>query len=380
MKIKEKIFLVIFIGIYIGLNYYIVIRIFENINYTINLNKLLFRSIFWILSLSYIIGRFLKDILSLKFINILSVIGYYWLGVMFFSLAVFPIIDIIRLTVNRIDYNNINYNSQIVTIGTSLVILIVFLVLFFIGSKNARESQVYTIDINKNETTLKKKINIVMVSDIHLGTIIGNKRLEKMVNEINNLNPDVVVIAGDIVDTEIEPFINYNMAKKFAGLKSTYGTFATLGNHDILLGKGDIIAKELSENNVTVLRDEAILINNDFYIIGRDDTIINKLGRKRKDLKDITKTLEKNKFKIVIDHTPSSISDSLNEKVNIHFSGHTHKGQITPANLITKRIFEIDHGYLVKEKLNVIVSSGYGTWGPPIRLGSKSEIVNVTIK
>ena len=380
MKVKQTIFSVIFICIYICLNYYIGIRISSSIESITKLNPLAFWSIFWLLSFSYLIGRFLKNILSLKVVNILSVIGYYWLGIMFFSLAVFPIVDIIILIVNRINYNNINYNPQILTAISSLFILIIFLLLFFVGSRNARQSSVYTIDINKSETTLKERINIVMVSDIHLGTIVGNRRLEKMVNEINRLNPDIIVIAGDIVDTEIEPFMNSNMAKNFSNLKSTYGTFATLGNHDILLGKGHIITEELRKNNVTVLRDEAILINNDFYIIGRDDIVINKFGTKRKDLKDITRNLDEDKFKIIIDHTPSSIGDSLNEKVNIHFSGHTHKGQIAPGNLITKRIFEIDHGYLVKEKLNVIVSSGYGTWGPPIRLGSKSEIVNVIVE
>jgi hypothetical protein len=218
-----------------------------------------------------------------------------------------------------------------------------------------------------------------MVSDIHLGIRIGNNRVRKMIQEINELKPDLVIIAGDIVDTEIEPFINNNMAEEFSKIKAKYGTFATLGNHDLIKGNGDIITEELRKNGVIVLRDEAFLVNDSFYVIGRDDSVINRLGSTRDTLKNIIKDIDKSKFQIVIDHTPNSINESREVGVHLHFSGHTHRGQIAPCNLVTKKMFEIDHGHLQKENLSVIVSSGYGTWGPPVRIGSKSEIVQVKV-
>lgn len=82
---------------------------------------------------------------------------------------------------------------------------------------------------------------------------------------------------------------------------------------------------------------------------------------------------------IVIDHNPKYIDESLNANIDLQLSGHTHKGQITPGNLVTNKMFEIDYGYLKKDNLNVVVSSGYGTWGPPIRIGSRSEIVQMNL-
>lgn len=288
--------------------------------------------------------------------------------VLFFGLSTFPVNDFIR------SIFNIHDSINIISIG------ILFILTIVMGSINARKTYVDEINISNNTGSLNENLNIVMVLDIHLGEVVGKKRLNKMVNEINALNPDLVIIAGDIVDTQIEPFINKNMAEEFSNIKSKYGTYATLGNHDLILGKGEIIAEELRKNNVNVLRNEAVLINDSFYIIGRDDHVINRLGIRRATLEEIISPLEKERYKMVIDHTPNSIEESKELGVNLHFSGHTHKGQIVPFNLVTKKVYEVDHGYKKKDDLNIIVSAGYGTWGPPIRIGSKSEIMNIVIQ
>jgi len=201
-----------------------------------------------------------------------------------------------------------------------------------------------------------------------------------MVEEINQLDADIVIIAGDIVDTDITPFIEKKMAKEFSSLKSKYGTYVALGNHDIMMGDYEKIEEELSNNGVKVLRDEAVLVDDRFYIIGRDDISIERVAGKRKDLNEIVENIDKGKYKIVIDHTPSSIKDSEDIGADLHLSGHTHRGQIAPANIITNKMFEIDYGHMKKGKLDTVVSSGYGTWGPPIRIGSRSEIVNLKIQ
>ena len=256
-----------------------------------------------------------------------------------------------------------------------------FTLLLIIGNYNAKNSYVKSYDINIEKKGLEGSLNVVMVSDIHLGIIIKNDRLKSMVKEINKLNPDLIIIAGDIIDSDIEPVLKNNMAVEFSNLKSTYGTFATLGNHDILTREEDEIVNILKENSVTVLRDEVTLINDSFYIIGRDDITINSISNNpRADLSVLTKDLDKSKPLIVIDHNPMYINESLNANIDLHLSGHTHKGQIFPGNLVTNNLFEVDYGYLKKDNLNIIVSSGYGTWGPPLRLGSRSEIVQINLK
>ncbi|WP_294188529.1 metallophosphoesterase [uncultured Clostridium sp.] len=262
----------------------------------------------------------------------------------------------------------------------TILVSLLFIILIVIGSYNAKSSYVKSFDIKINKENLKEPLNIVMVSDIHLGNIIKNNNLKNMVNEINNLNPDLVIIAGDIIDSDITPFLNHNMTVEFSNIKSTYGTFAVLGNHDILTKEEDTIVNLLKENSVTVLRDESILINDEFYIIGRDDITVSRYTNEpRATLKDLTKNLDKSKPLIVIDHNPKYIDESLDANIDLQLSGHTHRGQIIPGNLVTNKIFEVDYGYLKKDNLNVVVSSGYGTWGPPIRLGSRSEIVQINL-
>lgn len=380
MKIKYGSILIVIISIYLILNYYVGKRIFQQMSTFFYIGEALYWCIFWAVALTYIISKLFDKYLNSKLNNIFDLLGSYWVLSVLYLIIVFPVIDLVLLLTKKLDVTGkFGVDVRDVQLVTFLLVLGILISLLVRGSINAKESYVDIVDIKRDSELLNEDLNIVMVSDIHLGIRIGNSRVRKMIEEINRLNPDLVIIAGDIVDTEIEPFITNNMAEEFSNIKSKYGTFATLGNHDLIKGNGDIIADELRKNGVNVLRDEAILVNNSFYVIGRDDSIINRLGLSRNSLNDITKNIDKSKFQIVIDHTPNSIDESKSVGVHLHFSGHTHKGQIVPWNLVTSKMFEINHGYLEKDSLGVIVSSGYGTWGPPVRIGSKSEIIQVKV-
>lgn len=377
MKLKYIPIFIIFIIVYGLLNYYVGKTTYKYLNNYVPVNPLCFWIFISTVALSYPLSMIISGFSANSLTDLLQVIGSYWMAYFMYSLILFPILYIINFSLSKFNFYT-NLQSKLVFIET-IFILLFFAINGVLGYINAHSSYVNTIELNTADVSFEKPLNIVMVSDIHLGAIIENDRLSTMIDEINVLNPDVVLIAGDIIDTNIEPFLRNNMAKEFSKIKSKYGTFATLGNHDLMTSETDKILSELNENNVTVLRDEAILIDNSFYIIGRDDASINNMDSKRKSLETIVSTLDNSLPKIVIDHTPTSLDESLAVNANLHFSGHTHSGQLMPANLITKRIFEIDHGYLNKENLHVVVSSGYGTWGPPLRIGSKSEIINVII-
>lgn len=378
MKLKYIPIFIIFLSIYGLLNYYIGITVYEYIINYFSVKQIWFWIIFLFISLSYPISMSLNRFFPNPFTNILQLIGSYWMVFFLYSLILFPIISILNALLSKF-YFYTTIGKSIMLVETLLVIMF-FIVTSVLGYYNANKSYVNSVELSALNVSLKNTLNIVMVSDIHLGTIIRNKHLSKMIDEINELHPDIVLIAGDIIDSDIKPFLINNMAKEFSNINSKYGTFATLGNHDLMTNSTDEIVSELEKNNVKVLRDEAVLIDNSFYIIGRDDVSINRFGSKRKSLNDIVSNLDNDIPKIVIDHTPTSLDESLTVNANLHFSGHTHSGQLAPANLITKIMFEIDHGYLNKDNLHVIVSSGYGTWGPPLRIGSKREIVNVKIQ
>ncbi|WP_343777320.1 metallophosphoesterase [Clostridium sartagoforme] len=295
-----------------------------------------------------------------------------------YTLLTFPIIGIINIIISKSHLSN-NLTDKYYIYQT-ILIAVVFIIITTIGSFNAKNSYVTSFDIDIDKPSFKEPVNVIMVSDIHLGNIVKNKKLSNMVKEINDLNPDIVIIAGDIIDSDIKPFLNTNMGREFSKIKSTYGTYATLGNHDLMTKAETQIVKILEENSVKVLRDESILINDSIYIIGRDDITINRFSENdRASLLDLTHNLDKSKALIVIDHNPKYINESLNANIDLQLSGHTHKGQIAPGNLVTNKMFEIDYGYLKKDNLNVVVSSGYGTWGPPIRIGSRSEIVQMNL-
>ncbi|MPM04191.1 hypothetical protein SDC9_50463 [bioreactor metagenome] len=378
MKVKYILILVLFSLLYFLINYYIGRKILNGFNYIFKISPLVFWIIFWVLALSYIISMFLNKFISPNLTNFLYLIGSYWMGLLMYTLLTFPIIGIINIIISKSHLSN-NLTDKYYIYQTILIAL-VFIIITTIGSFNAKNSYVTSFDIDIDKPSFKEPVNVIMVSDIHLGNIVKNKKLSNMVKEINDLNPDIVIIAGDIIDSDIKPFLNTNMGREFSKIKSTYGTYATLGNHDLMTKAEKQIVRILEENSVKVLRDESILINDSLYIIGRDDITINRFSENdRASLLDLTHNLDKSKALIVIDHNPKYINESLNANIDLQLSGHTHKGQIAPGNLVTNKMFEIDYGYLKKDNLNVVVSSGYGTWGPPIRIGSRSEIVQMNL-
>lgn len=371
---KTILFLIIFFALFIGLNYYIGKRLFSSISNIYKLNNKIFWGLFWFIAFSYIIYALLNRYFPKYLSNPLMYIGVYYMAISIYVLILFFIIDIFLIINKKFNlFPNIKDKSLFFTI------IFFVLIVSFIGKGiyNAHSSYVKNYDIEIDKEFKNEKLNVVLISDIHLGEIIENSRIKDIVSKVNDLNPDIVLIAGDLIDSSIKPFEDNNMASELGKIKSKYGTFFSLGNHDLFDNKVDTLTTLLEKEGIVVLRDKATLINNSFYIVGRDDISISRFKDKRKDLKDIIGNVDKSKPMIVIDHNPSSLKESSESMVDIQVSGHTHKGQMVPFNLITKAIFENHYGYMKKGNLNLVVSSGFGTWGPPIRIGSRSEIVNI---
>lgn len=382
LNYKVLLFIITFFSLYTLTNYYIGTRVYKELTIKVPINNKWFWILFWMIAFAYMVSMLLSNYISGRVITIFNLIGVYWIGIFFYLILIFPFIDLIKFINRRFELIPKTLITQYhLSLILSLMIAVFIAFVLIYGTWSGSHSYVkkYNINIEKNTKKIKD-LNIVMVSDIHLGTLIDGKRLKRMVDEINVLNPDIVILAGDIVDTEIKPFIADKMAFEFSNIKTQYGVFAALGNHDLMRGHEETIAKELKTAGVSVLRDEWIKIKDEIYIVGRDDISINRIRQKRKSLEEILSRTDKTQPILLIDHTPSSLPEGVKNKVDLQLSGHTHKGQFFPNNLITKSIFEVDHGYLRKNNLHVLVSSGYGTWGPPIRIGSRSEIVNINLR
>lgn len=171
-----------------------------------------------------------------------------------------------------------------------------------------------------------------------------------------------------------------NMGDTLKKIHAPLGVYASPGNHDYMGGNLDMLVESLNKSGIRMLADETLRVGNSFYVVGRNDASGSRYsGEPRKDINELLAGVDKTLPIILLDHQPIELDKADASGADIQFSGHTHRGQLYPNQFITGRIFELDWGYLKKGNLNAIVSSGIGTWGPPIRIGSRSEIVNVKV-
>jgi predicted MPP superfamily phosphohydrolase len=199
-----------------------------------------------------------------------------------------------------------------------------------------------------------------------------------MVREINGMQPDIILLAGDVLDDSIEPFIRNNMSEQLKQLKARHGVYAVLGNHEYYGGSIDEYTTLMRSIGIQVLQDEVVETAG-IYIVGRKDKTAESMPGGRKSVAALLDNLDHTRPVIMMDHQPTGFDLAAKAGVDVLLSGHTHRGQIAPNHFITKRLFELDWGYLLKDKLHVVVSSGYGTWGPPIRLASRSELIRLEV-
>ena len=315
-----------------------------------------------ILMYSYVIcGRYFSANFPYGVNQILAYVVYYFMGTIVYSGLLYLVAFGGNLILkNRVDINLYKFVIPIVAI------------LLIVGTYFKWSTVIKEYEIN-GEGRFREPLNIVLISDIHLEYINGNSSMVKLVEIVNSLNPDIVLVAGDTVDMHLKPVIEENMLENFKNIKSKYGVFINIGNHDIYGGGVKEFTNRLnSYENVTVLRDSKVLIDESFYVASRDNF-------SKEPLREILKESGE-KPVLYMEHTPDSIDETVENKVFLQVSGHTHKGQFFPGELFTKRIFKLDYGYRKFQDTNVVVSSGYGTWGPPIRVGTQSEVVLIKVR
>lgn len=376
--------LLFFVFLYVMSCYYIGIKgkgVFSYKNKKIK--SRLYWFIFWSLALSYVISVLLRSFLSVNNLltSIFTAIGAICLAVTCYLIILFPIVDITKFILNKIGYRGKvrNYLSKLYGNGVS-VFIVVFMIISF-GLWNAANVVItnYNLTINKKAGKINS-LNVVMVADVHMGIGVKEKGIDKMVTSINSLNPDIVFFCGDIMDESSNTKLKSYASNAFKSIRSKYGVYGITGNHEYIEKDLPETLYYLKNGNVKMLHDSAVKIDDSFYVVGRDDPA--RIDREKENITPLDKILKDVNRElpiIVLNHRPTNLQEDEKEKVDIQLSGHTHKGQFFPNNFITKMIYEDDYGYLKKDNFNLIVTSGYGTWGPPIRIGTKAEIVNIKI-
>ena len=335
------------------------------------------------LAYSYIAGRFLERVTLAWPTSALVFIGAYWLSAMVYFFLLIYTIDVLRLVNTFFPFFPSFITADVALTEQRVAILMVGLVVVVVtaGHFNARALRVKTLELTipKNSHPLKS-LTIVAASDIHLGTIICKSRLEHIVEKINSLDPDLVLLPGDVVDEDLGPVIKQNLGETLRTIRSKYGVIACTGNHEYIGGVEEAY-RYLTEHGINVLRDGVIKVAESIFIVGREDRAIRQFaGKQRLPLDDLMKTVDRNYPVILMDHQPFRLDEAVQHGVDLQLSGHTHHGQLWPFNFITKKIYELSWGYKQKDQTHFYVSSGVGTWGPPVRTGNRPEIVHVKLK
>lgn len=323
-------------------------------------------------------------------------ISTYWIGIMLYSLLYVVLFDLLRLIAKHTKLKNTLLFSRgsVISIGSVVVACAVATCLY--GIFNARNIKVneYSVTVNKSCGS-DKHLKAVLVADLHMGYAIGVDHITNMVEKINQQDADIVIIAGDIFDNSYDGMDDPEGIKaQLKSIKSKYGVYAVYGNHDIdekiLMGftfdwggkqlHSEKMTNFMKECNIKLINDESVLINDEFYLVGRRDT--DKPGTEdgtRAEISELTKDLDKTKPIFVLSHEPDELQKTADAGADIDFSGHTHDGQLFPGNLTIGLFWENPCGMIKKDNMYSIVTSGVGVYGTFMRVGTDAEICSVDI-
>ncbi len=317
-----------------------------------------------ILCVSFLIVSILTFYFNNSFTNSLYTISASWLGfsvyLFLFSLLFFIVSGILHI-----------FSPNISLLYFGILCFILPFVFGVYGLVHARNVIVKDISVTIPNLPINwKDKKAVWVSDLHLGAVHSQDFAKNIVSKINEINPDIVFIGGDIYDGVkvneseiINPFIN---------LHPKFGVYFITGNHEEFSDSKHFL-DAISSAGIKILNNEMVIVDG-LQLIGVDD----------RDSIDATKfesilsglNIDRNKASILLKHQPSQLAEAANAGISFQISGHTHKAQILPLNIFTNLVYKgYDYGLKKMNNMNVYTSSGVGTWGPPMRVGSDAEIV-----
>jgi predicted MPP superfamily phosphohydrolase len=314
-------------------------------------------------------------------LNFLQLIGSYWLALFMYLLLALLLFDMLRLAFFLVQRP---LPPRLTVIGIGAAFCLCFLIITC-GTFHARS--IHTVKYNISLAGQGDKLRVVLISDLHIGTGLGQKHVSKIVNVINKAEPDIVCMAGDIFDGHLGTLRNLpGIASEFRRIQAPLGVYACLGNHDVdrmfPSGSGtDRIETFLREAGVVLLQDETAAVG-DIYIAGRRDARPIGMQAQRKTAAELCARLAGGKTLIVLDHQPTQFAEIEAAGADLVLCGLTHKGQLFPGNLMTKQIYKkagAHYGHWRGNSLQAVVTSGVGYWGPPVRIGTNNEVAVIDV-
>jgi len=372
------IFFIIVFAIYFLTNFYIFLKGYRAITDSDNF-RLIYTIIYIVLASTFIAGKIFERNHSSVLTDILNIIGGFWMAFMLYGFLSLLLSDIVFPIVRVTGLLSV-HGIPLYRKWSFLMTLALSAGLIVYGFINAIMPVVkkYDIVINKPAGEIKS-FRIAAVSDIHLGSIIRKRSMIKLSGMLKQINPDVVLLLGDIVDGEIGPVLRDDLLSYFTCPKCRDGLYAITGNHEYIGGAATTIPY-IEKHGIRILKDEVVTLEGGIQLIGRIDRDGARFNKKeRLPLSELMKQVDLTKPVILLDHQPLRLSETVKAGVDLQLSGHTHNGQLWPINYITRMIYEISYGYKRIGNTQFIVSSGFGLWGPRVRSGSRAEVLEINI-
>lgn len=370
------IFLTIVFLIYAGTNTFLYFKgalAFNGI-----LDTWLYNTLFILLVLAFIAGKILERKFSSFTADVLNNIGGFWLSFMLYSVIIILAADLLRFilkisgAIPKEDMALFRQYSYLASFGLAVVMIAA-------GWMNTLFPVTRKYNITLNKPARINNIRIAAVSDIHLGSIIRKRSMRLLSDVLDSISPDMVLFLGDIVDGEINPVLRDDLLEALSLPASARHVYAITGNHEYI-GDYSRTVPYVEKKGIRVLVDEALVLEGGIQLVGRKDRdSYRHTGQARKELSALLAGLDLSKPVIVMDHQPPMKKDRPLSGFDLMLSGHTHNGQMWPLNHLTSGIYKIVYGHREIEGSHYIVSSGFGSWGPRVRLGSRSEILEISL-
>lgn len=291
-------------------------------------------------------------------------VGTAWIFIFLYLLIAFLVGDLLRVT-HALPMEKVMYSNWL-----SLGVLAGAMVVIFGAGNIVYHNKKRVELVVETDKRVEQPVRIVAASDLHLGYGVSRRELSRWVDMINREKPDIILLAGDVIDNTPYPLWKGGYADELRRLEARHGVWMIPGNHEYISGMGESL-HFLEEAGVNILRDSVALIDGAFYVAGRDDMS----NSKRKSIAELTKGTNPALPVVLLDHQPYHLEEAEAAGIDLQISGHTHYGQVWPATWITRALYEQAHGPLKKGNTQYWISSGLGIWGGKFRIGSRSEYI-----
>ena len=318
-------------------------------------------------------------------------VGNVWLGAIIFLLMAVLAVALVTPMVRH--WCKAKVLSRRATVICGVIVFSFTAIMLTAGMIHAKDIKVNSYDVNvkaENSGTLK----VAFVADLHMGSQVGVSMVKDMAEKINAMSPDLIVIGGDVFNSDFAAIQEPEELKKiFTSMKSTYGTYGVYGNHDVaevLFGGFAISAKDeafrdqrmadfLKDCGVKMLEDESMELEA-FTLVGRLDAEKSGDGTSnRQSTRELLSNINRDKPVIVVEHEPVELAELEELGADVVLGGHTHNGQFFPLTIPQSFLWQNPCGLLKLGDMSSIVTSGVGFYGPPLRLFTDAEVCEINI-